>query len=325
MSQLINIADLPNFYVIGQANTEAADSDRINMRMVFGNSVSLAVAECEPGYHPAPQIHNSEQINYVAEGELWVYVDGVAYHLEQGDAIRIPAMKMHWMWNRSTSKCVFYESSCPPLVGDSAVRDSVCGLFDDGEPRAVGDYPRVVWLAEKYAQEAEKRNDPPTEGPLIVRAAGLGTSVHSGAIGAAASGKLTSKCVHGLAHNMTIATRKGGYHSVPHIHDAEQIHFLVKGEIKIFTPENGFDCKEGDFNIVSRNVPHWALVPTDDENILLQAHSPVLGSAANRKALLTDQERAFPITTVFNMTPWGVDEIMKVEEVFTNHMRRSDG
>ncbi len=321
MSQIVNIADLPNFYATGEVPRDAADTERIDMRMVFGNSVSLAVAECKAGYHPAPQIHASEQINYVAEGELWVYIEGTPYVLRQGDAIRVPRMKMHWMWNRSNAACTFYESCSPPLIGDAAVRGSKSGLFDEAQPRPGENYPRVVWLARKYADDAEKANTMPSEGPLLARAASLTTSVHSGAIGAAASGKLTSKCVHGLEHNMTIATRKGGYHSVPHIHDAEQIHFLVKGEIKIFTSEFGYDCKKGDFNITPRNIPHWAHVPTDDENILLQVHAPVLGSAANRKALLAEEERGLPIPTVFNMTPWAAEEIMKVEEKFRSAMR----
>ena len=325
MSQIVNISELPNFYALSNGDPRASDKSRIDMRMVFGRSVSIAVANCEPGYHPAAHLHASEQINYIAKGELWIYVDGVGYHLTEGDAIRIPRMKMHWMWNRSSAPCTFYESNCPPLCGDPAVWDSPCALYDAGEERPRREeFPHVVWLAEKY-WEAESRKAPPGEGPLVVRAGSLTTSVHSGAIGAAASGKLTSKCVHGLGHNLTVATRKGGYHSVPHIHDAEQIHFIVKGEIKIFTSEAGFDCKEGDFNIMSRNIPHWAIVPTDDENILLQVHSPVLGSAANRKALVTDEEKAFPIPTVFNMTPWAAEEIMKVEAKFLPAMRRSGG
>jgi len=322
MAQVVNISELPNFYALGDTDPRASDSARIDMRMVFGRNVSIAVANCEPGYHPVPHLHASEQINYVAKGEVWIYVDGIAYQLNEGDAIRIPRMKMHWMWNRSPEICTFYESHCPSICGDRAVWDSASGLFDTVEPRPSGEYPRVVWLAEKY-WESENTKQPLAEGPLVVRAASLTTSVHSGAIGAAASGKLTSKCVHGLGHNLTLATRKGGYHSVPHIHDAEQIHFIVKGEIKIFTSEAGFDCKEGDFNIVPRNIPHWAIVPTDDENILLQVHSPVLGSAANRKALVTDEEKQLPIPTVFNMTPWAAEEIMKVEEKFMKVMRRS--
>lgn len=324
MSQIANAAALPSFYALPENNPDAADSARIDMRLTFGWGVALAVATCEPGYHPAPQIHDSEQINYVAEGELWVWVDGTPYHLRAGDAIRVPRMKMHWMWNRSDSRCTFYESHSPAPVGHASILGSDCALFDAGGER-LARAPKIVWLAPRYATEAEARNEAPADGPLVVRGHDLATSVHSGAIGAAASGKLTSKCVHGLEHNMTIATRKGSYHSVPHIHDAEQLHYVVRGEIRIFTSDHGFDCRMGDFNIIPRNMPHWAWVPTDDENILLQAHAPVLGSAANRRALLTERERDLLIPTVFNMTPWGVDDIMKVEARHLRALRSTRG
>jgi len=169
----------------------------------------------------------------------------------------------------------------------------------------------------------EAGNALPSEGPLLARAGSLVTSVHGGAIGGAAAGKLTSKCIHGIEHNMTIARRKGGYHSAPHIHDAEQLHIPIRGEINIFTSAAGFACREGDFNIVPPNVPHWAEVTGEDDNILLQAHSPVLGSAANRKALLTEEERVQPVFTVFNMTPWREQDIMKVEAAHRTSMRRA--
>jgi quercetin dioxygenase-like cupin family protein len=324
MPEIVNFVDLPNFYGYADPSlAEAADSTRIDMRLSYGKNVSLAVATCQPGYHPAAQIHSSEQINYIAEGELWVYVEGSAYHLKEGDAIRIPSGVVHWMWNRSDEPCTFYESNCPPLAGHVPAAVHAGGLSGAVPPETQARLPQVVWLSEKYSREVEEKDLPPVEGPLMARAATLATSVHGGAIGAAAAGKLTSKCVHGLHHNMTLARRKGSYHSAPHIHDAEQLHFVVSGDIDIYRDDCGFSCKPGDFNIIPRNSPHWAHVTSDDDNILLQAHSPVLGSAANRKALLTDAERALPVPTVFNMTPWRERDIMTVEEAFVGKMRRS--
>lgn len=314
MSRIVNIADLPNLHTMKGENQAAADSSRVTTKMVFGRDASLAICECVPGYHPAPHVHDSEQIVYIAEGELWIYLGGTPYHLRQGDFIRIPRMTMHWMWNRFDVPCVFYESNCPALIGNAEIRNSRCGLFDDGEQRPQGSYPTVIWLAEQYALEAERSDTKPAESGLLVRAADLATSVHSGAIGAKASGKLSSKCVHGLQHSLMIATRQGGYHSRPHVHDCEQINFLVKGEMWGFMSDYGYHRFSGDFNVVPRNMPHWAWLPTDDETVLLEVHSPVLGSAANRRALLTEEERSHPIRTVRNMTPWGVEEIMKVEE-----------
>src|SRR4051794_17888639 len=264
MSEIVNFVELSNYYGYADPSyAEAADGARIDMRFAHGKNVSLAVATCQPGYHPAAQIHSSEQINYIAEGELWVYVDGSAYHLKEGDAIRIPSGATHWMWNRSDAPCTFYESNCPPLAGQ--VPPSVqAGRMIEASRAELDKLPRIVWLAEKYSREVEEKNLPPVEGPLMARADSLATSVHGGAIGAAAAGKLTSKCVHGLHHNMTIARRKGSYHSAPHIHDAEQLHFVVSGDIDIYRDDCGFSCKPGDFNIIPRNTPHWAHVTSDD-------------------------------------------------------------
>lgn len=324
MAQIVNIADLPNACRQPDASLEeAADTARIDMRVVFGRDISLAVATCAPGYHPAPQVHASEQLNYVAEGEIWIFADGEAYLLRAGDALRVPAMKIHWMWNRSANPCVLYESHCPPLAGDPAVRNSEGALFDDASIPAGLQLPAISWLAESYARELEQRDPQPSAGPLFAAAGSLQTSVHGGAIGAAAAGKLTTKCIHGLRHNMTVARRRGGYHSMPHMHEAEQIHHVVQGEISIFTPEAGFLCRRGDFNIVPSGVPHWSIVPDGEDNILLQAHSPVLGSAANRKALLTAAEAAVPPPVVYNLAPWRAEDLWALEESHLAAMRTS--
>lgn len=244
MYEIIHQSRLSSYYDCEeQSYAEAADSVRIDMRLAYGQSVSLATATCLPGYHPAPQVHASEQINYIADGELWVYIDGVGYFLQEGDSIRVPQGVVHWMWNRSNLPCTFFESNCPPLAGQISDAVRLGGLVDNTVTDSES-LPHVVWLSDKYSREIEEANKPPVEGPLMARAESLVTSVHAGAIGADAAGKLTSKCIHGIKHNMTIARRKGGYHSAPHIHDAEQLHFVIQGNITIYRDDRGFACKE---------------------------------------------------------------------------------
>ncbi len=43
------------------------------------------------------------------------------------------------------------------------------------------------------------------------------------------------------------ATRAPGYHTTPHAHEAEQINYVLEGEIWFFVEEHGFLCKAGDF------------------------------------------------------------------------------
>lgn len=60
-------------------------------RKGYGNESSLMIAARAPGYHTRPHVHESEQINYVLEGEIWFFVEDKAFHCQQGDFQRIPA------------------------------------------------------------------------------------------------------------------------------------------------------------------------------------------------------------------------------------------
>jgi quercetin dioxygenase-like cupin family protein len=92
---------------------------------------------------------------------------------------------------------------------------------------------------------------------------------------------LFNKKVYGNEVSFMYAIRKGGYHSFPHSHDAEQINFCLEGELWIFVDEDGFLLKKGDFHRVPRNAIHWAWNRTDQDIILLEAHTPPLISFPN--------------------------------------------
>src|SRR5258708_20227400 len=85
----------------------------INCALVYGEKSNLFIGRRAPGFHSKPHKHESEQLNYCVEGGLWMYVDGVAYHLEKGDFLRIPAWSMHWAWNRLDSGNVLIEVHTP--------------------------------------------------------------------------------------------------------------------------------------------------------------------------------------------------------------------
>src|SRR5215510_12084348 len=41
----------------------------------YGNECSLMIASRAPGYHTTPHVHESEQLNYIQEGEIWFFVE----------------------------------------------------------------------------------------------------------------------------------------------------------------------------------------------------------------------------------------------------------
>lgn len=112
--------------------TEDQGEGSMISRKAFGNECSLMIASRVPGYHTKPHVHESEQINYVLEGEIWFFVEDQGFLCKKGDFQRIPANKIHWAWNRSDRDAVVVEAHAPGLIGGKA-GDSAVPLFDQGE------------------------------------------------------------------------------------------------------------------------------------------------------------------------------------------------
>jgi quercetin dioxygenase-like cupin family protein len=93
-------------------------------------------------------------------------------------------------------------------------------------------------------------------------------------------GAVTAKIAYGTDMSMMVATREPGYHSKPHMHDAEQLNYVLAGELWIFIDDVFVVAREGDFFRVPKNAVHWSWVKGDTPCTLLEAHSPpLLGDA----------------------------------------------
>jgi mannose-6-phosphate isomerase-like protein (cupin superfamily) len=102
-------------------------------KAVFGSSSSLMIATRPAGYHSRPHRHDCEQLNWLRDGELWVFVEDRAFHLEAGDFIRIPAGEIHWSWNKSMEPCTLIEVHTPGLQDDPLIKPFAVGLHDPEE------------------------------------------------------------------------------------------------------------------------------------------------------------------------------------------------
>lgn len=102
----------------------------IGARIAYGTDMSLLVATRQPGYHSKPHLHDAEQLNYVLEGELFVFVDDDGFLARKGDVFRIPRNAVHWSLVGGTGPCVLLEAHAPPLIGDSGVVDTAAALID---------------------------------------------------------------------------------------------------------------------------------------------------------------------------------------------------
>jgi quercetin dioxygenase-like cupin family protein len=115
-------------------------------RFVYGTQGSLMVATRPPGYHSRPHSHPCEQLNYLQDGALWIFVERRAYRLGPGDFLRIPPVVVHWSWNKSDSTCTLIEMHCPGLQDDPMMQSAAVPLFEDGEPATVTGSPRNEFI-----------------------------------------------------------------------------------------------------------------------------------------------------------------------------------
>ena len=110
----------------------------LTSQLVYGNEASIMVATRQGGYHSAPHYHDSEQLNYVADGELWFFVGERGYLAQKGDFFRVPRGALHWAWNRSDKPVTLFEVHTPRLVRPGETDEAV-GLFaEDETPAPVG-------------------------------------------------------------------------------------------------------------------------------------------------------------------------------------------
>jgi quercetin dioxygenase-like cupin family protein len=109
----------------------------VGAQIAYGKDVSLMLATREPGYHSKPHLHDAEQLNYVLEGELYVFVESTGFLAKKGDLFRIPRNAVHWSWVRGNGPCVLLEAHSPPLVGDPGVIDTAVALMNSDERAGV--------------------------------------------------------------------------------------------------------------------------------------------------------------------------------------------
>lgn len=134
MPLLADAKDLENVSIVP---SDVLKGGQLLTKVAYGRLMSLILAVREPGYHSPPHVHDAEQLNYVATGEIWLFTEDGGFLAKEGDVFRVPAGKIHWSWIRSSESCLLIEAHSPPLVGDPGVIDRATPLFDQDEDSAV--------------------------------------------------------------------------------------------------------------------------------------------------------------------------------------------
>jgi quercetin dioxygenase-like cupin family protein len=132
MTLIVTLNDVPETVLVPAQHLSGGS---IGARIAYGREMSLMVATRQPGYHSKPHSHDAEQLNYVLEGELLVFVDDVSFRAEKGDVFRVPRNAVHWSWVQGETPCVLLETHVPPLIGDPGVVETAVPLLGKSEDR----------------------------------------------------------------------------------------------------------------------------------------------------------------------------------------------
>jgi quercetin dioxygenase-like cupin family protein len=153
-SLIATLADIPETNLVP---AKFLSGGSIGAQIVYGQESSMMIATRQPQYHSKPHSHDSEQLNYVLEGELYVFIDDGGFLAKQGDAFRIPRNAVHWSWVQGTSSCILLETHTPPLIGDPGVTDTARALIGDDEARDGIVAVPSLWPAD-FDRDAIERN-----------------------------------------------------------------------------------------------------------------------------------------------------------------------
>jgi len=237
-----------------------------------GNECSLSSVTRAPGYHTLPHQHDSEQINYISDGEIWFFVEERAFRCRKGDFQRVPRNLVHWAWNRSDRPATVIETHSPGAGpdGPNIVQKADRGLWDEGETpnRRTGAGRPQARVA--YDEEIAEDSEALTNGLYIA-----GEELPTVKLQAPkAAGEAELRGVYGAECSLAVATWPGGYHSLPYVQDAETLIHMLEGEIWFFLEDRGFLCHAGDFQRIPRNAIHWEWNPSDKPARAAVEYSP---------------------------------------------------
>jgi quercetin dioxygenase-like cupin family protein len=126
----------------------------MSTKVVYGNECSISVAQRDAGYHSRPHYHESEQLNYVVDGQMWVFIEDEGFIARAGDFFRVPANAVHWAFNDRDEPVTAFQVHAPPLEPE---RPAAHGLYRDDEVEQPQGNSRNITVEDERYKLVEQR------------------------------------------------------------------------------------------------------------------------------------------------------------------------
>ena len=131
---------------------------------------------------------------------------------------------------------------------------------------------------------------------------------------------LSAQVVYGNETSIMFAERGPGYHTRPHQHEAEQMNYILSGEIWFYVDGRGYLCKPGDIMRIPKDKIHWAWNRGGELAKIIETHCPPLigNHAAARSTsvgLLGPEEDKEKVPYVINkVIPMDPKDVAAIEQ-----------
>jgi quercetin dioxygenase-like cupin family protein len=257
-------------------------------KTAYGKGVSLTHAVFPAGYSSVPHAYEGEELAQVIQGELSVYIDGLEFKLREGDFLRIPALAVHWKRNRSEEPTTVLELHNPPTGGPGA--GSLLDTFEREDASFGGSPPlrfgQTYRASRYYADGEDDFPEAPDDHFLRARADDVWAGVVPQTNGTNHGNRGETKTTRVGGETMAILLgERIGFKMRPHFHAAEQISYVVSGEVWTFVDDRVFYSQPGDFIRVPGNVVHWASVEPTSTAFTWEVHTPLQGDPVEAKGI----------------------------------------
>lgn len=258
-------------------------------RTAYGRDVSISEARFCPSYASVPHALEGEELSQLTHGRLSVFMDGIEFKLQPGDFIRIPPMTVHWKKNLSDTEAVMLELHNPPLSTDQSQ-----SLLDELE-REDASYGRIqhgafarTYIASRFYADNEANFPEATleNTPLLFRSASAWAAAPHLELDRVYCSEGTNKMLRVGGESMAIMySERLGLKARPHFHAAEQISYIVEGELWTFLDDRVIHSRAGDVVRIPGNAVHWALVKAGHKAVTFEVHTPLQGDPVSTRGM----------------------------------------